>query len=172
MEFPLECACGRRLRVSEGQAGTTQHCKCGQAVVVPNLRELRRRFPEEVEEAEEEALQAEENDRLTLQIPKLVIYCLVVSSLLLTTLPLFLTLVYYQGVLAGLGLLLLVGGQLWLFTLIYVGNPLPAFVVLFVPILGFLLTLHFSVQHWRLACWPLLCQVVGLFLLFSTLVTR
>jgi hypothetical protein len=41
MSISLPCTCGRRVRVTTGQAGLTIACECGRALEVPSLRELR-----------------------------------------------------------------------------------------------------------------------------------
>ncbi len=40
MEYPLPCACGGTLTVTEAAAGTTVNCSCGRAIEVPSWREL------------------------------------------------------------------------------------------------------------------------------------
>ena len=40
MEFEVPCECGRRRRVTAGDAGATLRCECGRAIQVPGLREL------------------------------------------------------------------------------------------------------------------------------------
>ncbi|HEV3078993.1 MAG TPA: hypothetical protein VGY66_04415 [Gemmataceae bacterium] len=42
MRYELDCACGASVTVAEAAAGTTALCRCGRAVVIPSLRELRR----------------------------------------------------------------------------------------------------------------------------------
>ncbi len=42
MEFPVDCECGARMMVREGQAGAKRSCECGRIVKVPPLHELRR----------------------------------------------------------------------------------------------------------------------------------
>jgi hypothetical protein len=41
-QFLLPCVCGQRLTVGANQAGELIHCRCGQTVEVPTLRELNR----------------------------------------------------------------------------------------------------------------------------------
>jgi hypothetical protein len=41
MEFFIPCGCGRRVPVSEGDAGAAVGCECGLDVKVPTLKELR-----------------------------------------------------------------------------------------------------------------------------------
>ncbi len=41
-QFLLPCSCGELLTVGANQAGELIHCRCGQAVEVPTLRELNR----------------------------------------------------------------------------------------------------------------------------------
>jgi hypothetical protein len=41
VEFRVTCGCGHSVPVSPGQAGGTVACRCGAAVTVPSLRELR-----------------------------------------------------------------------------------------------------------------------------------
>lgn len=43
MPYRLDCECGDCVVVEETAAGTTTLCRCGRAVVIPSLRELRRR---------------------------------------------------------------------------------------------------------------------------------
>ncbi len=38
----ITCTCGRQINVREGQAGTSVHCECGQELIVPGLRTLRK----------------------------------------------------------------------------------------------------------------------------------
>jgi hypothetical protein len=66
------------------------------------------------------------------------------------------------GPVAVVGAILLLGSQVWLFTQIFAGNPVAALVVLLIPVLGFLLLVKFIIDHWSIARWPLLCQVIGL----------
>jgi hypothetical protein len=40
MEYPLPCACGDNVTVTEAAAGTTVTCSCGRAIDVPSWREL------------------------------------------------------------------------------------------------------------------------------------
>jgi len=42
MRYELDCECGAAVTVVEAAAGTTALCRCGRAVVIPSLRELRR----------------------------------------------------------------------------------------------------------------------------------
>lgn len=43
MEIELDCACGGRLTVHEGQAGLSRPCpRCGREVTIPSLQELRK----------------------------------------------------------------------------------------------------------------------------------
>ena len=39
--YLLPCACGRRLEVDVGQAGTQIECSCGQSLAVPSIRGLK-----------------------------------------------------------------------------------------------------------------------------------
>jgi hypothetical protein len=71
---------------------------------------------------------------------------------------------FLMGPVAGLAALLILGGQLWLFTQIFVGNPAAALVVLWVPVVGPWLAFRFLFDYWSLARWPMLCQVVGVVL--------
>ena len=43
MDFHVNCQCGNRITVSEGAAGATIACRCGRAVSIPSLKELRLR---------------------------------------------------------------------------------------------------------------------------------
>jgi hypothetical protein len=69
---------------------------------------------------------------------------------------------FQAGPVAVVGAILLLGSQVWLFTQIFAGNPAAALVVLLIPILGPALALQFIIDHWSIARWPLLCQVIGL----------
>ncbi len=40
--FEIDCACGQKLTVTAGQAGSQIACVCGKSVDVPTIRELRR----------------------------------------------------------------------------------------------------------------------------------
>jgi hypothetical protein len=40
-EFRIDCSCGQRVTVTEGDAGGTLPCPCGRTVRVPSLHELR-----------------------------------------------------------------------------------------------------------------------------------
>src|SRR5947209_20168062 len=42
MRLVVPCECGNPVSVMEGDAGSTVTCRCGRAVSVPSLRELRR----------------------------------------------------------------------------------------------------------------------------------
>src|SRR5262249_16323246 len=52
MDFSLQCACGKRVVVTEGMAGTAVSCTCGHLLTVPTLGEMRKwsanRDPDEV----------------------------------------------------------------------------------------------------------------------------
>jgi hypothetical protein len=41
MEYPVACECGHTLRVTAGSAGSRLACRCGRAVDVPALHQLR-----------------------------------------------------------------------------------------------------------------------------------
>ncbi|MCI0378601.1 MAG: DUF1922 domain-containing protein [Gemmataceae bacterium] len=43
MEYQIRCECGHVMAVPESAAGTSARCGCGRTLVVPSLRELRRR---------------------------------------------------------------------------------------------------------------------------------
>ncbi len=43
VEHELDCACGKKILVREGDAGARLQCSCGRALEVPSLHELRRR---------------------------------------------------------------------------------------------------------------------------------
>jgi hypothetical protein len=43
MRFDLDCECGGKLLVGEGDAGARLHCQCGRTLEVPPLDELRQR---------------------------------------------------------------------------------------------------------------------------------
>jgi hypothetical protein len=43
MQYDLDCECGDFVTVNEAAAGTSALCRCGRTVVIPSLRELRRR---------------------------------------------------------------------------------------------------------------------------------
>jgi hypothetical protein len=42
MEYQVDCECGDYVTVEETDAGTTAQCRCGRAIQVPSLSELRR----------------------------------------------------------------------------------------------------------------------------------
>jgi hypothetical protein len=91
----------------------------------------------------------------------LVVYALAVAGMCLVGLPFVLFSFFEVGPLAGAGALLMLGGQVWLFTQIFGGNPVAAFVVLLIPVLGSILAILFIIEHFRIAVWPVLCQVLG-----------
>jgi hypothetical protein len=43
MDFEVECACGKKLLVFEGRAGSSVDCLCGRTVRIPSLNILRAR---------------------------------------------------------------------------------------------------------------------------------
>lgn len=43
MQYELDCECGDYVTVEEMAAGTTALCRCGRRIIIPSLRELRRR---------------------------------------------------------------------------------------------------------------------------------
>ena len=43
MQYRLDCECGDGVTAEERAAGTTALCRCGRRIVIPSLRELRRR---------------------------------------------------------------------------------------------------------------------------------
>src|SRR5262249_6911290 len=144
MEFPLRCACGKRVVATDGMAGTQIPCVCGRHVRVPSLGEMRRQSPGYVaEEAAESAAGPAEPLR---PAPAVVVYGLAVAWVCLAGQPLVLLSFLHVGPVAGAGALLLVVGQVWLFTQIFVGNPFAALMVLLVPIVGPLLALQFIID--------------------------
>ena len=104
-----------------------------------------------------------EEEPLHRQSATWVVYAVAVVWICVGALPM-LILSSMAGPVAAVGASLVLGSQLWLFTQIFEGNPVVALVVLLIPILGFLLVLKFLLDHWTIARWPALCQVVGLIL--------
>jgi hypothetical protein len=89
-----------------------------------------------------------------------VLYGVALAGICLVGLPL----VFFSfraGPVAGVGAILVLGSQVWLFTQIFTGSPAAALLVLLVPVLGSLLALKFIFDHWSIARWPMLCQVGG-----------
>ena len=89
-----------------------------------------------------------------------VVYAVAVVWICVGALPLLIV-SSMAGPVAAMGASLVLGSQLWLFTQIFEGNPVVALVVLLIPILGSLLVLKFLIDHWSIARWPALCQIVG-----------
>ena len=56
--------------------------------------------------------------------------------------------------------------QIWLFSLIYSGNPFAGLVLILVPIVGPMLALRFLYDHFSVALWPFLCEIIGSALLY------
>jgi hypothetical protein len=169
MDFFLECACGKQVVATEGMAGTEVACTCGRLVAVPTLGELRRSRGM----SDPRALSEETEDLYggSAQAGAMVVYTLVVVGV--CALAFFVAIVTFSagGVVPTLGVVLLYGSQLWLFTLIYPGNPLAGLIVLFVPLVGSVMAIQFLIDHWSIARWPLFVQVAGFFLWLTVFVT-
>jgi hypothetical protein len=129
---------------------------------VPSYSELKRWSIEKQPEP------AAHDDSFT-RTPGALIYALVVAWLLLAYVPIVLLSFANLHPLAGVGIVLLVTAQIWLFTLIFSGNPAAALVVLLVPVVGSVLALQFVLDHWRLARWPVVCQLAGFVAFFMGL---
>jgi hypothetical protein len=162
MEIPLRCECGQQVLANEGMAGTHVRCSCGRMVAVPSYSELKRY-------SIEKAPEPPAFDSALSRAPGAVVYALIVAWILFADLPLVYLAAVSWGPLAGLGVLLLLAGQIWLFTLIFAGNPLAGLIVLVVPILGTIFVIQFIIDHWRLARWPVLSQVGGAMLFVADL---
>jgi hypothetical protein len=141
-------------------AGVSVPCACGRTVRVPNLAEMRRQC---AGSGEVESASRTSREQLR-QLPAAVLYGLVLAWMVLGGLPLTLIAFTYVGPWAAVGTVLLLVGQIWFFTLIFTGNPAAALIVLLVPVLGMFLAIQFIIDHWRLARWPVLLQVVGFML--------
>src|SRR5262249_42368870 len=44
VDFQVPCECGKSLFVTEGMAGSSVRCRCGRAVMLPSLREMKSRY--------------------------------------------------------------------------------------------------------------------------------
>jgi hypothetical protein len=166
MELSILCDCGKQVVAAEGMAGTSIPCTCGRILRVPSLSEMRRlgaeRTPDKVG-----ALARSSRDQLR-QLPIALLYGLVLTWMCFAALPLLYLAFAYAGPLAGLGALLILIGHIWFITQIFTGNPAAALIILLIPIIGSLLSIQFIIDHWRIAKWPLLCQVIGLFLFLGS----
>src|SRR5688572_19395910 len=58
MQYRLACECGDGIVVKETAAGRKEMCRCGRTLVVPSLRELRRRAGVEQDFPPEQVVQA------------------------------------------------------------------------------------------------------------------
>lgn len=58
MDYHISCPCGRAVTINEAAAGTHVWCECGQKVVIPSMRELRRLAGIESEAAPEMVVEA------------------------------------------------------------------------------------------------------------------
>lgn len=166
MNLQLPCECGQHVVISEGMAGTSVRCACGRSVLVPSLGELRRLAGRDLDIAHTAATDPTEDNAL-LRPSNAVLYGAMVAWTCFVALPLLVVLLVFGYWLASLGLALLVAGHLWLFTQVYVGNPVAALAILLVPILGPTLAEKFIEDHWNIACWPVIGQALGLALLIG-----
>ncbi|MCI0682149.1 MAG: hypothetical protein L0Y71_08600 [Gemmataceae bacterium] len=160
----LACECGQQVVVTEGMAGTSVQCACGRTVAVPSYGELRRLAGRDLHIAHTAATDPTADNALA-RPSSAVLYAAVVAWTCLVAVPVLGVFLVYREWFAALGLVLVTAGHLWLFTQVYVGNPLAALLVLLVPILGTILALKFVKDHWRIACWPVSCQALGTALL-------
>jgi hypothetical protein len=98
------------------------------------------------------------------QLPKALLYGLVLAWVGIAGLPAVVLTFGALGPLTAVGTLLVLVGQVWLFTQVFMGNPVAALLILLVPLGGLVLAIQFVIDHWRIAKWPVLCQLVGLVL--------
>jgi hypothetical protein len=141
MTFVIDCACGHRLRVTEGDAGATVPCACGRAIAVPSLRELRD-FP-----VEAEAVPYESAARRALRIALLAAAVTVFAGVAL----LLSAAATAYGGLYGLGDFLALVGQIWLLVQIArVCDRVALILALIVPFF----TWYYAFQRWDIARWP------------------
>jgi hypothetical protein len=161
MEISLRCACGQQFIASEGMAGTSIACNCGNSVRVPSLTEMRMRSTEFVE-VPSLAITSQQRQR---QLGAALLYGCVLAGIALAALPLLVILFIHGTPMALVGALLILAGHAWFFTQIFTGNPTAALVVLLVPVVGEFLAWKFIFDYWSIARWPLLCQCTGVLLL-------
>jgi len=151
VEFQIPCKCGKSLFVTEGMAGASIRCRCGRAVLLPSLREMKSRYAAvpDVHLAEPEAHPAA-------PVVLGVFVCLLYGvpalvgalALLAAGLPL-----------ACLGFLVAAMGQICLVALIMRHcPPRAAAYTLIVPFF----TTVFAIQRWDVAKWPFVIRTAGI----------
>ncbi len=156
MEFLLDCACGDRVRVTEGMCGASVPCACGRTIRVPSLGELRRSCPA-VDGPPRAPRGRSAGASVALGLAVAVFAGAALALGFLAT---------KAGGLAGFGYALALAGQLWLLVQIArVCAPDALALALFVPFF----TWYYGVQRWDIAKWPLLCNVGGTVLMTAGL---
>ena len=163
-EIPLPCECGQHILVTEGMAGASVRCPCGRTIAVPSLGEIRRLAGRDLDIAHTAATDPTADNAL-LQPSSAVLYGAMVAWTCFVAGPVLVLLLLSANWLTAFGFAVVVVGHVWLFTQIYVGNPVAALVVLLIPIIGPTLAEKFIVDHWNIACWPVICQALGVALL-------
>jgi hypothetical protein len=153
MAFAIYCACGQRLEVTEGMAGTAVLCSCGSMVRVPSFGELRQLYPQT-----EEPPDSSEREQALTRVVMFVLGACVFGSVALV----FGLLVADGGGLSVIGYGISMLGYLWLlFQIIRVCPPSALVWVLVVPYFHW----YYAFQRWDIAKWPFLCNVGGLALM-------
>lgn len=160
MPLQLACECGQHVVITEGMAGTKVRCACGRTLMAPSLGEIRRLAGRDLDIAHSAATDPTADNAL-LRSSSAVLYGALVTWTGLVAAPLLVVFLVHANLFVAFGFALAVTGHLWLFTQIYVGNPIAALIVLLVPIAGPILASKFIFDHWNIACWPVLFQMVG-----------
>jgi hypothetical protein len=150
VNYRISCECGEALSVQEGMAGVEVTCICQRIVKVPSLRELRSgRFPADPESTEASGTVRQR----VIAISILGVIGVVVAA------PVF----FWLGTLTGIGLLLVIGGRVWMLAVGFWANPdLGCSLLLFPEIMMFM----FAAKNPKLALPPLLCVIAGIMLFF------
>jgi hypothetical protein len=156
----LQCDCGNEVIVSEGMAGSSMSCECGRTLIVPGFAEMKRMAAGSGRLAKRQLGQGSVEEQVRLHPWA---FGLGIGWIFLSGFPLLVLTLNDGRALAALGMVLWLGGLFWLFTLIFMGNPVAAFLTL-VPVIGPFLIFRFLFDHWSIAKWPLLCHMTGVFL--------
>lgn len=163
MEVALACECGAKVTVHEGMSGLSVLCACGRTITIPDYRELRRL---QLENIPENAITSPPVHEDYQQAPAVALFVLVMVIFAASSCIVISVSFVHAGVIAGIGACLICVSQIWLFSLIYSGNPFAGLVLILVPIVGPITALRFFFDHFAVAVWPFLCVISGLALFY------